>query len=164
MTELSIRGGRLRPWEAADAHMLAEAWADADVARWNAVPSDISVAAASQWIAGESERAERRLALDFVIDIDATGPVGEVGLSHIDAERRGALIGYWLLPQGRGRGLATQAADAVARWAFGELDLAVLVARCDARNIASQRVAHRAGFALEATDSAGVQLWRRRPD
>lgn len=50
---------------------------------------------------------------------------------------------YW------GRGLATEAAEAIAAYAFGTLGLERLVCLIDEENIASQRVAERIGMTFE---------------
>lgn len=164
--ELEFAGGRLRQWRIEDAPVLVQAWQDPEIARWNAVPPDPTVDTASRWIAGVEKRRGRRLAADFAVEIhdpgaiDRQGVVGEVGLSGFSAAHRGALIGYWLLADARGHGVAASAVRAVAAWAHEALDVQVIVARCDAANDASQAVAERAGFAHEASDDTGAQLWR----
>ncbi len=51
-----------------------------------------------------------------------------------------AEIGFWLLPEARGRGVATRAVCVFCRWAFAELALARIQASADVDNPASQRV------------------------
>ena len=60
-----------------------------------------------------------------------------------------AAVGYWLAPHGRGRGIATHAVRLLTRWAFDDLGIARLQITCGPDNLASQRVAERAGFARE---------------
>ena len=55
-------------------------------------------------------------------------------------------IGYWLLPQARGRGLATRAVRLLSDWAFADLELARLRLFTEPENERSQRVAERCGF------------------
>lgn len=162
--ELEFPGGRLRQWRVDDAPVLVRAWHEPDIARWNPVPPEPTIETATRWITGVDERRTRRLAADFAVETEGRGVVGEVGLSGFAPARRGALIGYWLLADARGHGLAANAVHAVTTWAHEALDLAVIVARCDAANVASQAVAERAGFALEATDGTGSRLWRSRSD
>jgi RimJ/RimL family protein N-acetyltransferase len=59
-----------------------------------------------------------------------------------------AETGYWLGPAARGRGYATEAVRAVARHAFG-LGLTRIELLAAVGNVASQRVAERAGFTRE---------------
>ncbi len=59
-------------------------------------------------------------------------------------------IGYIFTPPTTGRGLATEAAGALLRLGFEGLGLHRIVARCDARNVASARVMERIGMRREA--------------
>lgn len=160
--ELSIDGAVLRSWRQPDAAQLAAAWVDPEIARWNVVPADPSIATAERWIAGETKRLAAGVSIDLVIDDRQLGVVGEVGLSGFNATHGGALVGYWLMPEARGRGLAVAAVNALCEWAFSDLELKVIVARCDAQNLASHAVAGRCGFVYAATDHDGMQVWRRR--
>lgn len=77
--------------------------------------------------------------------------VGSIGLFHADWEVRSAEIGYGVRGDERGKGFATEALAAVARWALTEAGIqrAWLTANTD--NVASQRVAEKAGFRREGT-------------
>ncbi len=160
---LSWDGGALRPWHDDDAPTLTAAWHDREIARWNPVPPDPSDERAAGWIAGCDQRLVDGRSLDLcIVAAETDDVVGEVGLSGFDWDRRAALIGYWLLPAGRGAGLATNATSALADWAFSELGLSVVVARCNSANLASQAVAQRAGFSHAHSDGEGHELWVRR--
>jgi RimJ/RimL family protein N-acetyltransferase len=99
--------------------------------------------AESQWLAGE--RAE------LVIEDVATGrPAGETGLFYQEPPTNQAMIGYSTLPEFRGRGYTTRAAQLVALWAFAETDIARLIAGALPTNAGSQRVLEKAGFHREA--------------
>jgi RimJ/RimL family protein N-acetyltransferase len=153
-------GASLRPWRSSDAASLLSAWNDAEIARWNPVPAGPTIEQADRWIAGYDDRITSGLALDLVIVDGASGKVvGEVGISNLDAHRRAALIGYWLLDDARGRGLAGQAVDAFSTWLLGDLGLRLLVARCAVANVASHRVASSAGYQFRRVDETGFQLW-----
>ena len=58
-------------------------------------------------------------------------------------------LGYWLLPEGRGRGRATRAVQLVSRWALSQPGVARLELATASENTASQRVAERSGFQRE---------------
>jgi len=58
-------------------------------------------------------------------------------------------LGYWLLPEGRGRGRATRAVQLVSRWALSQPGVARLELATSPENTASQRVAERSGFRRE---------------
>lgn len=76
--------------------------------------------------------------------------VGDVVLFLHSTEHAGGEIGYVLHPGVTGRGYATEASAAVLDLAFGELGLHRVIARMDARNTASTRVAARLGMRREA--------------
>jgi RimJ/RimL family protein N-acetyltransferase len=58
----------------------------------------------------------------------------------------GGTVGYWLAPEARGRGVMTEALRAVVSWAREEHGIRRLVLTTHPDNVASQRVAERAGF------------------
>ncbi|CAM5249722.1 GNAT family N-acetyltransferase OS=Streptomyces tendae OX=1932 GN=GUR47_07395 PE=4 SV=1 [Streptomyces tendae] len=60
-------------------------------------------------------------------------------------------IGFWGTKEHRGRGHVTEAAVAVARWAFTERAVDRLEWRAEVGNTASRAVAQRAGFTMEGT-------------
>lgn len=136
------------------------AWQDTDIAAFNAVPSEPTLATAQHWIAGDEDRFARRLSIDLVIVTEADLVIGEVGLAGFSDKHQGALIGYWLLPEARGQGLAAGAVGAVTAWAHATLALEIVVAKCHPDNAASHRVAAKSGYRHETNDSSGYQLWR----
>lgn len=70
-------------------------------------------------------------------------PVGNMSLV-----RRGdtAEISYWLGPEARGRGWASDALRTATEWAFGNWAVERAELEIDAENVASQRVAEAAGY------------------
>lgn len=148
----------LRPWQDGDACHLAAAWADPEIVRWTGVPERCDEAAAARWIAGESDRRARGLALDLVIDVDGV-LVGEVGMARLDLDARAAEVGWWIGPAHRGQGWAGVAVRLFSQWALSELFVENLIARCHPDNPASGAVARHAGFVLDAR-VGGVELWR----
>jgi RimJ/RimL family protein N-acetyltransferase len=95
-----------------------------------------------RWLAGE--RA------DLVIEDAATGRLaGDIGLYYQEPPTNQAMIGYCVLPELRGRGLASRACVVLARWAFAETGIARLIAGTNPTNTGSQRVLERAGFRNE---------------
>ena len=76
--------------------------------------------------------------------------VGDVILAWRSAEHRQAEIGYVLNPDHGGRGYVTEACSALLALAFDDLNVHRVMARIDARNEASARVARRLGMRQEA--------------
>ncbi len=106
----------------------------------------------ADWFASSAHVGDRGTALHFImVDRDSGRIVGAIGLFHSDWEVRSAEIGYGVRSDARGKGYATEALVAVARWALteGGIQRAWLTANTD--NVASVRVAEKAGFRREGT-------------
>jgi RimJ/RimL family protein N-acetyltransferase len=103
--------------------------------------------------------AERgRLLALAAVDAESGEVIGGGMLHHLDAERRIVEIGYWVLPQARGRGIATTIARMLAEHAF-TLGVKRVAAYVNVGNTASERVVERAGFTRE-----GVVRSMPKPD
>lgn len=90
--------------------------------------------------------------------------LGEVELTGLDLGRGVAAVECWALPAGRGRGMTTAAAGAVARFAFGGLGLHRLTWRHAAGNVASARLAATLGFVPEGRLREAWPVDGRRDD
>jgi RimJ/RimL family protein N-acetyltransferase len=90
----------------------------------------------------------------FIFERDVLGRegrlIGGTGLHRIDWDLRSFEIGYWRRRGCGGRGHATEAVRALARFAFDKLAARRVEIRTDDANRLSWRVAERAGFTLEA--------------
>jgi len=137
----------LRPPEAADADDVFAA-VDQVVQRWMPWSTAYTRAKALEWCTQEAFRDPAR-EVNFTIVPDRTGRfAGVIGISRADWEGGVAETGYWIGPADRGHGYVTEAVRAVARHAFG-LGLYRLELLAATGNLASQRVAERAGFTRE---------------
>ena len=90
--------------------------------------------------------------------------LGGVSLHEVRPGQGCAAVGYWLVPEARGRGAATQAVRLLARWAFAELGIARLELTCGPDNVASQHVAERCGFVREGLLRSHVPFKGARRD
>ena len=82
--------------------------------------------------------------------IDQRGELaGGISLHSVDVVQNDASIGYWTAPAARGRGVAAAAVDAACRWAFGALPIDRIELCHAVENVASGRVAEKAGFTYE---------------
>ena len=166
----------LRCWEAADAPALRVA-IDAsldELRQWLpwAVAEPTPVEELAIRLEGFAHRF--RAGEDWVFgvfDVRRGAVLGGAGL-----HRREALdaleIGYWLRSDAVGRGLATEAVEALARTALAPGGLTRVEIRCDPRNARSVAVARRAGFrhlrtlVAHATTPGGevrdTMVWERR--
>jgi RimJ/RimL family protein N-acetyltransferase len=141
----------LRPFTPADIPWVYEVSLDPVLQRFMQVPSPYRLEDAAShveqaYIAGwdDGRRAE------FVAQDAATATrLGRVGLRL--GEPGAAEVGYWVDPRARKRGVATTAVRAVCQWAVTTAGIELIEWRCEAGNIASRRVAEKAGFLIEAT-------------
>ncbi len=138
---------RIRPWHIQDAPALVAAWSDPLIRQWLEVPDLADAETAERWITGRERAWRMGISVDLVIaDRGSDAVVGEAGLSNFDAARKAALIGWWVGPDWRRRGIATEAVTAVVGWALQSGVLGWVVAEIQSANAASIAVAKRAGM------------------
>jgi RimJ/RimL family protein N-acetyltransferase len=144
-------GLELRPWRATDADALVAASHDPDISRWNLLPAQSPDEARTR-IARMHARWTAEAAAIWAIARPVGGEVvGLIGCDDIDLEGGSAELVYWVLPAGRGAGVAVSATRRLARWALDDLGLHRLRLCHSVANPASCRVAEKADFALEGT-------------
>lgn len=150
-----IAGARvvLRPWRDDDAARVAEACSDPLTQHWLAqLPSPYTLADAQWYVrTREEEHAAGRGVYWCVADPDDDRCLGAISVMRLDAPLSEAEIGYWAHPDARGRGVMTEATRLVARhtllpWDDGGLGHHRVSLRAAAGNLASTRVAERAGL------------------
>jgi RimJ/RimL family protein N-acetyltransferase len=89
--------------------------------------------------------------LTFAVVWRATGKVvGEVGLKLVSWENRQGEIGFVFNPDHHGRGLATEAAEAMLMLGFDIIGWHRIIGSCDASNRPSARLMERIGMRQEA--------------
>ncbi|MEX0673410.1 MAG: GNAT family protein [Gaiellaceae bacterium] len=143
----------IRPWRRRDVDALVRRISDPLVASFlDQVPYPYTEADARAWFALADERWRAGTMAAYAIELEGfEGPVGGVGVHFFDGLEAGAAeIGYWVAEEARGRGVATAATRLAAAWAFeSHGDLVRLQLRADVENVASNRVAEKAGFTRE---------------
>lgn len=149
-------GLRLRPWNAESDTDVA-AWlhglSDPELQRWN-TPLKIvrDIDSARESLRSRAEAAVDATGVSFCITEADTGEVlGHIGVNEIDHVMSCARIGYWVLPEARGRRVATRALFVAARFAFTDLGLHRLELGHALGHEVSCRVAERGGFRYEGT-------------
>jgi ribosomal-protein-alanine N-acetyltransferase len=155
---LRAGGLQLRPWGPGDAPGFAGAFCDGEIRRWhvNVVEDEDE---ALEWIEGwQAGWVQERGASWAVVDVGAAALFGLVALRDIDMTAGQAECSYWVLPEARGRGVATEALARMAGWAFDDLGLHRLTLVHCVENLRSCRVAAKAGFALEGTGRSAQLL------
>jgi len=150
--EVPFDGGRLTAWRAEDVPVVVGAVNDRQTQRWLPLPSPYTLEHAREWTSTLSEQLRlsgdglhlAARTLDGVL-------VGSVSLKNTDWAARVTEIGYWTVPQMRGRGLTSAAVRALAVWALAEGAMRRVELRAAPDNAASRGVAAKAGFTEEGT-------------
>lgn len=95
-------------------------------------------------------------------DPPAQGPVvvGEIGFKSPPDAHGTIEIGYGVAMSYRGRGLATEAVDAMYAWCSGQPGVRAIVAECLPENVPSAKVLQACGFQEAGSDST-MRRWRR---
>jgi RimJ/RimL family protein N-acetyltransferase len=134
----------LRPATEADVPAITAACQDEELVRFlPRFPSPYREQDARDWIASGQANDSTK---DFLIVDAAKGNLlGAIGV------RLGEVgsIGYWIEREARGRGVATRATRLLSRWALEESGVERLELTTHPDNVASQRVAEKAGFTRE---------------
>ena len=153
----------LRRWTTGDAAALRRAVAtthdlglqlgDADLRSEAACATHIE----RHWATSLADRLDRAISVDGVA-------VGHVGLSHIEHRHDTAWASYWVAEAFRGRGLATWGLIELTDHAFRDLGLFRLELGHRVDNIASCRVAARAGFMTEGIERSKLRYGDLRFD
>ncbi|MEU2385796.1 GNAT family protein [Streptomyces sp. NPDC012461] len=148
-----LRLGRWDPDSAAHADTWLRGTTDPDFLRWNTrLEPATDRAAARAALRGRARRdADGSTASFRVMDAADGTTLGHIGLNEIHPVLGHARVGYWILPEARGRGVATRALLLTARWALTELGLHRLELGHVVGHEASCRIAERCGFPLEGT-------------
>lgn len=139
----------IRPWQHGDEASLAQHANNRNIWRnlRDTFPHPYTLKDAEEWIRfASAENPPRNFAI--VVEGEAAGGLGFV--LKDDVYRRTAEIGYWLGEKFWGRGIITEAVDAMTEYAFANFDICRIQAGVYEWNPASMRVLEKAGYALEA--------------
>lgn len=155
---LELPGGRVddgeiavRPPRAADATDLARGVRDPAVVRFASVHwgSDTveQLAERIRTVWPEAARTAKRLDL-VIADATDDSVLGYLVVFGVSRRHGHCEIGFWLVPEARGRGAAVRAIDLACRWAHADGFFRVQAATA-VTNVAAQRALVKAGFTRE---------------
>jgi RimJ/RimL family protein N-acetyltransferase len=142
----------MRPWREADVPRNLMAFADPVIQQfsWPAA-TPFTEDDARGYFAGQASARLRGQEIQFALvePKDDEQVLGCASLYSLNREQAIAVVGYWLVQQARGRGVASSAVRLLATWGFTTLGLARIELTRGPDNKASQRVAARCGFVYE---------------
>jgi RimJ/RimL family protein N-acetyltransferase len=155
MNEIELTDGVvfIRKYREGDAELLYEAVREsiAEVSQW--LPwchQGYSIEESRDFVATRNVRSQGDEWVSFaVIDQSSGRFLGGVGINFINRIHQFANLGYWVRTSAAGHGVATRAAKLAARFGFAELGLHRIEIVAAVDNLASQRVAERAGAVRE---------------
>jgi ribosomal-protein-serine acetyltransferase len=142
-------GVTLRPFTEADIDEVLVAATDELTQQWLPLPRPYTRDHA-RWFCLDFPESQRSSGTGLVRAVEAQGRlVGAIDLKSTDWAARTTQVGYWSSPPTRGRGFMTAAVRCLAAWAVRDQDLERVELLAATGNVASQRVAEKAGFQRE---------------
>ncbi|MGP3636234.1 GNAT family N-acetyltransferase [Streptomyces sp. 24-1644] len=155
----------LRPWELSDLPLVREAAADDYIPLITTIPSPYSDEAAEAFVRRQWDRAATGAGYPFVVARTRDRrPVGSIGLWLRDLPEGRASVGYWLVAQARGQGVAGAALRTISTWALHDLRVPRVQLLVEPWNTASVRTAEESGFRREGLLRGWQQVGGERRD
>ncbi|MFV2101816.1 GNAT family N-acetyltransferase [Micromonospora sp. LOL_024] len=141
----------LRPMEVRDLDQLVATCRDPETLRWTTVPESYQRTDAEHFLTLVQGTWAAGTSASFVVADPADRYAGSIDLRLSATDPLLADVGFMTAPHARGRGYQPAALAAVCAWGFTTLGLARVEWRANVGNVASRRVAEKAGFTLEGT-------------
>jgi ribosomal-protein-serine acetyltransferase len=85
--------------------------------------------------------------------------VGHIEIRNVHDSEKDPEIGYWVIADETGKGLSTKTTIALSKFAAQTLGLHKIIIRARQDNIASNKVAEKAGYTLSHTSEDNEGLW-----
>ncbi|MEU6476157.1 GNAT family N-acetyltransferase [Streptomyces sp. NPDC047017] len=154
--ELRGHGLVLRGWDPG-AEAQVRTWlhgrSDPEFRRWNTpLILDERLDDARTSLAAHVRAAADGTGMPFRVTDEASGAtLGHLGLGVVSRPMRSGRVGYWVLPEARGRNVAARALLLATRWAFTDFGLHRLELDHALGHEASCRIAARCGYPYEGT-------------
>lgn len=143
----------LRPLAEGDEALFCGLYTDPETMRFIGRPLTAAEAASHF---PEVVRRQGELALDerylMIVRKDTQMPLGICGTGHYDQATMRLELGMVLLPEGRGKGIATEALAGLVKCAFAMPQVNEVYARFSTENAAAMRVLSSMGFSAGAVE------------
>lgn len=102
--------------------------------------------AAANWIFKNNEEPYLPL---FIFCRHSMDFIGSAGYHHMNWDIPSLEAGYWLRQSSMGKGIMTEAINALTQYAFKQLHVKRLAITCDIKNLRSKKIPERLGYCLE---------------
>ncbi len=146
----------LREWHRSDIPALVAAIDGLEGRGWlQSIPDPYTAPDAEEYISFTRTQLSAGAAAELAIVVDGS-LAGAVGLRLVGPDPGAGEIGYWVATAVQGRGVASTAARLLSDFGFSTLGLRRVELNAAVANVASRRVAEKAGFELEGVRRA----WR----
>jgi ribosomal-protein-serine acetyltransferase len=147
-----VSGIRIRPYRLDDAQAIWQAARESltELQPW--MPwchPGYAIEESRAWLAAQVQNFHQRTMFEFAITTDDGAYLGGCGLNQVDALNQRANLGYWVRSSATGKGVATAAALLTRDWGFAHTDLIRIEVLVAVGNLASRRVAEKAGAVYE---------------
>jgi RimJ/RimL family protein N-acetyltransferase len=120
--------------------------------------------AALGWIARQRDAWEAGNGYVFAVTDAEDTVLGSMAVTAINRRHDCGWVSYWTMAAAQGRGVASSAARTISDWAFTDLGLFRLELGHRTDNLASCKVATRAGYAVEGVERAKLRYGDQRYD
>jgi RimJ/RimL family protein N-acetyltransferase len=158
MEDLEAGGIRIRRFRDSDADAFAAATHDPEIVAHSGMPArhtpDTARAAFEQF------DSDGTFVQRAIVDPETDAVLGSVILFNVARHERRCEVGFWLVPEGRGRGAATAAVRLACDWAMREWGIERFDAHSDIDNPGAHAVLERNGFTREGL----LRGWGARGD
>lgn len=122
---------------------------DSESLRFTRVPEPVPPGFARAWLERNEEGRADGSCEAFAVLEDGSAFLGMALAPRIDRATATAELGYFVAPEARGRGVATEALRQLTAWAFEKQGMLRVELLIGVDNTASKKVAARCGYVLE---------------
>ncbi|ESS72107.1 putative acetyltransferase [Methyloglobulus morosus KoM1] len=153
----------IRPFRKNDALSFVEAVHEsvATVGAWTDwCRQGYSLQEAESWFKLCNQNLAAGLAYDYgLFSVSTDQVLGGIAINQINKEHNFGNVGYWVRQSQQGKGIASQATQAITTFGFLELKLTRLEIVVAEENIASRRVAEKVGARFECIARNRLVIW-----
>ena len=142
---------KLRFFKNSDVEALFSICNDKEFNQYIPLPYPYHKSDAKKWIKSQPEKRKEGSGFDFaVVSKDGNELIGSVSIT-IDKKNQFGELGCWISKQCWGKGFATEILKKVTKFAFEDLGLHKVYAKCYKENIASSKAIQKSGLTFVGT-------------